>query len=518
MQAEEHLHRLRSLLLSDEHRDLIGLQQRIEVLERTSHGPTRPMQGVSLAEEEEGRLVGALQPQMGRILRGWMMHTLRRLGARTNSFVDALLSWRRIKLRLKAIITGQSMRELVESELRQTEVRRVYLVVRDAGVLLFHWSNPDFVEDPEPETIEEIMTTAHVMTEFSPERRDMPLRAINLSQSQTLFQASARHVVAVEIADGMVSEERKAIFSFAFEAMFETAAMHRSTDADSLERETFTAFATPLVSRQKERKDRRTNPAYIIALLAILGGVSWYGWRGYHQMQINGAAVDIEQAITRSFRPGDVVVDVDADRAARRIAVTGLGFGPGDAAQIERRARALAKPYALDFNLVVRDLDGARLERDALAASLSDAQIALAAAREQMTRMDERPVSVAVSPVLALREWVQGNAVFFGAEIALRDENRTSDQLDTLAGLLKAAPESRVRIEGFTGGDNRLPENARLAKARALLVAEALVERGIAPQRLNPMGGHRPFPSISDDRGPVSPNERVEFSLAFTGE
>ena len=518
MKAEEHLHRLRTLLLPEEHHDLLDLQRRIEVLERSVPGSARPANTVSLSDEEEGRLVQALQPQMGRVLRGSAMHGLRRLGARTNSFVDALLSWRRMKLRLKAIITGQSMRELVESELRQTEVRRLYLVVRDAGVLLFHWSNRDFVQEPEPETIEEIMTTAHVMTEFSPERSDVPLRAISLTRSTTLLQASSRYVVAVEIADGTISEERKAIFSHAFQTMFDVAAEHRSTDVESQERESITAFATSLVSRQKERVDRRANPAYILALLVILGAVSWYGWRGYHQMQITRIAGDIEQTIKRSFRSGDVVAVVNADRAARRILVTGIGFGPGGAEQIERRTRVMAEPYALDFNLMVRDIDGARLERDALAASLSDAQLALAAARDEMARMGERPVGVAASPVSALRDWVEANAIFFGAGMALRDETRMNTQLDALAGLMEAAPESKVRIEGFTAGDNRRPENARLAKARALIVANGLVSRGIASQRLNPMGGHRPFPAISEGRGPGSPNERVEFSVAFSGE
>ncbi len=522
MEAEEHLNRLRDLLRPEEERDLIGLQRRIEALERASPASLRPLHAMPVSDEEqEERLLRTLQPQMGRILRGSATHALHRLGARTNSFVDALLSWRLMKLRLKAIITGQSMRELVESELCQTEVRRLYLVLRDEGTLLFHWSNADFVEEPDEETLEEIMTTTHVMTEFSPERRAMPLREIRLSKSTMLVQASSRYVVAAEILNGIVTEERKEIFSHAFRMVFHAAAAHRGAEADAetLTGEVVTAFAGSLVSQQKERPDRRTNPAYIIALLAILGGVSWYGWRTYHQMQITRTAAAIEQTVLRSFRPGDVVVEVDADRAARRIAVTGLGFGPGSAAQIERRAHTLAQPYALDFNLVMRDLDGARLERDALAASLSDARIALAAARDEMARMDARPaMAMARSPVSELREWVQGNAIFFGEGVVPRDKALMDRQLDTLAGLLNAAPESRLRIEGFTGGDNRIPDRARMANARALVVANGLTARGIGSRRLNPMGGHRPFPAISARTGPGSPNERVEFSLAFTGE
>ncbi len=518
--AEEHLHTLRSLLLSDEHQDVTGLTHRIEALERSSGGPVHVAKPAPAIVDDE-QMVAALQPHFWRLMRGGIGHALNRLGRRTNRTVDALLSWRLAKLRLKAIITGQSLGELVSSELLQTEIRRIYLVVRDTGTLLYHWSNEDFVEQPSSETTDEILTTIHVLTEFAPERQDMPLRRMVLSESQVVIQASARHVVAIEIAPGTMTDSRREIISFACRTMFEAAETHRASDEESFERETMTAFATSLVSRQQEKKNRRANPAYVLGLLLLLGGVSWYSWRTWHHMQITQSAASIEQAIRRNFRTGDVVVDVVPDRAARRITVIGMGFGPGNAKQIERRAQNLAKPYNLDFNLVVRDLDAARLERVALSATLSDAQLALAEARAQMHQMAATggtPTIGMADPVDALRDWTRDNAIFFGDGTTLRDPAFAARQIDRLATLMAAAPDSRLRVEGFTNGDNRHPSNSQMARARAITVIDALLLRGITADRLIGLGGKRSDTSISDITGPTSPNNRVEFSLAFTGE
>ena len=518
--AAEHLHRLRSLLLPDEQHDLSGLKRRIEALERSpGYLSGRSVPALTTVDGEE--LAAVMQPHFMRLATGGVAHALGALMRSTNRTIDALMSWRLMKLRLKAIITGQSLGELVGSELRQTEIRRIFLVVREAGVMLYHWSNEDFVDAPPAEMIEEIMTTVHVLTEFAPERQAVPLRAINLSDAQIVLQASARHVVAIEITAGSMTQSRKDIIGFACRNMLGVAATYRAADEEAFERETMAGFATPLVSRQREKKNRRANPAYILGLLALLGGVSWYGWRSYHELQLHHSATAIEQTIRRNFRPGDVVVDVVPDRAARRITVTGLGFGPGSAGQIERRARTMAAPYALDFNLVVRDLDGARLERDALAATLSDAQLALASARAQIDRMESVapvPGVTVADPVDALHDWTRENALFFGEGTAFRDPALAMRRIDRLAALLAAVPDIRLRVAGFTDGDNRTPANAQLALGRATAVADALIQRGIGADRFVLLGGHRRDAAISSETGPNSPNARVEFSLAFRGE
>jgi hypothetical protein len=216
LSAEEHLHRLRSLLLSDEQQDLHGLKRRIEALERATlvASGRKPLSGQVRApqgEDDADHLVSTLQPQMGRLLRGGIGHMLGRAGYRINRTIDTLLTWRITKLRVKAAITGQSLAELVESELRLTEVRRVYFLVREAQVLLFHWSNEDFVGEPSEDTLREVMTTAQLLTEFVPNRQDVPLRAMTLSDTQIVLQASARHVVAIEIAPGSMTDSRKEI-------------------------------------------------------------------------------------------------------------------------------------------------------------------------------------------------------------------------------------------------------------------------------------------------------------------
>lgn len=90
--------------------------------------------------------------------------------------------------------------------------------------------------------------------------------------------------------------------------------------------------------------------------------------------------------------------------------------------------------------------------------------------------------------------------------------------LDTLIPVLKAQPELRLVVEGHTDSapiqTQRFPSNWELSTGRAASVARYLVERGIAPQRLQATG-------YADTR-PINPaqtpseeafNRRVELTM-----
>lgn len=76
---------------------------------------------------------------------------------------------------------------------------------------------------------------------------------------------------------------------------------------------------------------------------------------------------------------------------------------------------------------------------------------------------------------------------FKTGESTIRPEDRT--ELDTLASLMKEHPTSRIRIVGYA--DERGPSelNIRLGRDRAESVKAALVERGIAAERLETATG-----------------------------
>lgn len=545
---------LRSLLLADEMDGLKAVQKRVDAIESfhsnlvvrrrkiaevlpdalsdAGHHRTDEVvkalgpainQGVR-AEMLNSRdeMVAAIQPLAGRLVTAAVADSFSKLSDQVNKTIETLLSWRGVKLRLKALITGHSISSLVLSEMRTTEVERIYLIERGAGKLLFCWTNEGLVSVPAEGTVEEIMTTVHVMTEFAPERQDMAMCSMTLSDSEVVLQASPKHVVAIE-ARGMMSDARKSILSNACRSMLSFAATHRATPDAPLDREAMTVFATQLVSGQPEKKESKHNPAKILGIALLIAIAAWFGWRAYHTMQINKAATNIKETITRNFKAGDVIVVVEPDRATRTITVNGIGFGTGEATAIERRAYGLAQPYDLQMNFMVRDLDSARLERDALAASLADAQVALADAKRQMERLSVPPPApvVRADPVADLRDWMAGHAVFFSEGTTPRDSATMQRNLDTFAALLNNTPNSRIRVKGYSDPDAKTASgrvaNVSISEDRAAFIGQQLGERGIAAERII-LVGHGSADPVSTAIGLNSPNRRVEFSLAFANE
>ena len=90
--------------------------------------------------------------------------------------------------------------------------------------------------------------------------------------------------------------------------------------------------------------------------------------------------------------------------------------------------------------------------------------------------------------------------------------------LDTLLPVLNAQPELRLVVEGHTDNvpiqTERFPSNWELSTGRAASVARYLIERGIAPQRLQATGYADTRP-ISEAQSPSEKalNRRVELTM-----
>lgn len=74
--------------------------------------------------------------------------------------------------------------------------------------------------------------------------------------------------------------------------------------------------------------------------------------------------------------------------------------------------------------------------------------------------------------------------------------------MDQLAQVLLAYPTARIAIIGYTDAEGSGRSNAELGEERADAVAEALVARGVSPERLETRSG--------GERAPVADNDRSE--------
>ncbi|HYD30758.1 MAG TPA: OmpA family protein [Azospirillaceae bacterium] len=88
------------------------------------------------------------------------------------------------------------------------------------------------------------------------------------------------------------------------------------------------------------------------------------------------------------------------------------------------------------------------------------------------------------------------------------------DSLDRLAQFLGDNPERQIRIEGYTDATGSDETNLRLSEERALAVRNALVQRGVDPNRLitQGMGESSPVAPNSTEAGRQA-NRRVEIVI-----
>ena len=77
-----------------------------------------------------------------------------------------------------------------------------------------------------------------------------------------------------------------------------------------------------------------------------------------------------------------------------------------------------------------------------------------------------------------------------------------SAQLNRIAAMLKADPDFRLTIAGFTDDVGSASENLRISRSRADSVKNALVARGIAPDRITAQG--------FGEKGPIADSATVE--------
>jgi outer membrane protein OmpA-like peptidoglycan-associated protein len=87
--------------------------------------------------------------------------------------------------------------------------------------------------------------------------------------------------------------------------------------------------------------------------------------------------------------------------------------------------------------------------------------------------------------------------------------------MNRLADFLRDQPDRRLLIEGHTDGRGSEEYNERLSLQRAYAVTEALVERGIASNRLRPVGLGESYPVASNETtAGRQQNRRVEIVVS----
>lgn len=152
-------------------------------------------------------------------------------------------------------------------------------------------------------------------------------------------------------------------------------------------------------------------------------------------------------------------------------------------------------------------------------AETEEAKQAVLTALAAVPTLDQWETSVTLLPPLEVcRDKVTAfaarNAIVFQSGSA-RIAEESEPAIDELAGYLARCPEATVNVEGHTDADGEEEANLALSVSRAEAVVDALILRGIGPERLYAIGYGESLPVASNEtRAGKQANRRIVFTLA----
>lgn len=145
----------------------------------------------------------------------------------------------------------------------------------------------------------------------------------------------------------------------------------------------------------------------------------------------------------------------------------------------------------------------------------ADAQAAAAAAADRANRLQRELAEMQAKPTPQGLVVVMQDVLFDTGKATLKEG--AYSRLDTLASALKNNPERRIMIEGFTDSVGSTQSNMTLSRERAESVRNALVQRGVAGERIQTRGNGEARPVASNDNAAGrQQNRRVE--IVFSDE
>ncbi|MDC9824129.1 OmpA family protein [Devosia sp. ZB163] len=270
-----------------------------------------------------------------------------------------------------------------------------------------------------------------------------------------------------------------------------TPAAPATADTPATEAETQVAAVDPAVPVVEQAS---VAPEYVFEATKALGGpVAFAGAVPAEPMRRHLAVITggepAESLAIDAGLPGDFIANADAGSRALALLADGQFGLAGDAWVFTGRADTEA----------VRE------------AALAELAAAPAAAKWK-TDVTLLP------PLLVCRDEIDTfaarNAILFQSGSAVIAEG-SLPAIDELAGYLNDCPGAMVNIEGHTDADGEEDANLALSVSRAEAVVDALILRGIGPERLYAIGYGESLPIASNEtRAGKQANRRIAFTLS----
>lgn len=173
-----------------------------------------------------------------------------------------------------------------------------------------------------------------------------------------------------------------------------------------------------------------------------------------------------------------------------------------------------------------REVEAARRQAEATQRQLESAQSQaqeLESLRQRAERADELQARLSELEAMSSQQTARGivltmPGVLFDVDKAELKAG-AERSLDQLAQVLQENPDRSILVEGFTDSTGPEEYNRKLSEERAAAVREALVQRGVNPERIEIRGHGEDYP-VASNATPAGRqmNRRVEIVISTTDD
>lgn len=401
-------------------------------------------------------LADAIYPVIGPAIRAAIAAAIRESAEALNQIIEKSASWRAIRWRIEARVTGKSFTEILLARSLLYSVEQVFLIHRRSGLLLVHAAAQSSVLK-DADMISGMLTAIQDFVSDSFTEGGQELETIDTGRFKLWIQYGSKALL-VGAVTGTAPVELKGVFRTALEKIHETL----FAELDTFKQGDLAVFepARPYLETcllGQAAPDRRTGVVrWILAafVFVLLGALVYFEVQ--NQVRWSRYVEALKQ------QPGIAVTRIEKHGSTWTVA-------------------GLKDPKAPDPGKLLGKfgMDTAKVHY------------------EWQPYLSLNTTFAAERDLEADREMIERQIVRFevgSAKLPLAEAGRIETLAIAIGRLLKARPESRITVTGHTDEVGSLDANAKLSRDRAISAGEALAAQGVPPERLELLGASNTQP------------------------
>ncbi len=455
-------------------------------------------------------MVEVLYPITGRLVSAAVKNAVASLGDDINRRVDEATSIRMLYAKLRSWQTGQPASHfLLASDLPPTVISAL-LIDRDSGVLIAQAQSEERGSVENANLVTGLLSALTNLTEEVFTGSDDQLRTLDLNGRQIAFRRSVTRLFVLEFI-GELDTDIERLIDERFNEIIEI-----SDEDDELQlNNSMAALVEPEAFQSVSIQKSSKKGVYAILLLA-LGAMGWSFYGAWQKSLLDDKASQIAAIFQTDPSMAAYPVSIQPQYKDDRLTIRALLPSSIDQQKLEASILNIATDSSVVFHLneiktnnvmAQQALEGIEQVKAQHTDLIQKYQKAISIEQVMPTGL----ITTGTESVLANR--VSSEYITFSGGITFSDSERAEQFLTDIATLLKES-KYQLRIVGYGDSAGTLASIKKAAEKRALMIKQALIERGVDErQLLLAQRGSQIAISLND--GANSENRRVEFEPVY---